>query len=512
MKKDLYSGLMVSLLAIPLCVAIATASGFPAAAGLMTAIVAGFVASSGAPLSIKGPAAGLIVVMLDGVQKLGGGLTGYRGMLAVGCCAGVLQIWAGRQRYARIADAVPPAVIHGMLAGIGFIILAKQLPILMGIETVKGSPTQLLVSLPQLMLKSNPLILMLGVLSLGVLTVALQPKTRLLKILPAPLLVIGLGLTVSLWLDIAHDHHLHLWGLLDVHVSKVLLVSIPQSMVDAVVFPDFAALSQPWSWFYILVLTLIGSIESTLTIHALDKLSFPRPPSDPSQDLFVLGIGNVAASLLGGLPMISEIARSRANFDYGAISGRSQLVHSVSILLALVVLPQWIASIPVCVLAAMLIMVAVKLIHPHQFVEAWSKDKVQCFILAATMLVTFSIDILAGVATGLVLKLIMHRWAGHSFASLFKLHVDIDTHTPHTMMTVKGPLAFSNILRFHQLIHPELEHGRRVDLDLSRAPLLDKTAISKLQTLQLRYSSLEIRGWEHPAPPPTKQVDSHVEN
>ena len=331
-SADLTAGVLVFLIALPLSLGIAVASGFPAVAGVLTAIVGGLVASflGSAPLTIKGPAAGLIVVVLGAVTELGQGdmAVGYRRALAVGVVAAGLQIIFAQLRAGRLAVLMPPSVVHGMLAAIGVIIVAKQVPVVLGVLGAKGAPLSMLAHVPDYVQHLNPMIFGVGAVALAILIGWPRLPVPALKRLPAPLVVIILvvPLTIVFHLNVEHDYDFMTWH---EHVGPAWLVTLPGRLLDAVTLPDFSAVFSPVSLKYIAMFALVGTVESLLSVVAVDALDPQKRTSNLDKDLRATGIANLAVSFIGGLPMISEIVRSRANIDAGAQTARANFVHGL---------------------------------------------------------------------------------------------------------------------------------------------------------------------------------------
>ncbi len=301
-KRDIVAGFSVFLLALPLCLGIAIASNFPPIAGIFSAVIGGMVASfcGSSSLTIKGPAAGLIVIVLGAVQELGQGdiLLGYKLTLAVGVIAALLQILIAVMRKAVIAEIMPPSVIHGMLAAIGVIIISKQLYVLTGVTPTASKPLELLLDFPSACSQFQPAVLGIGLFAFCI--VLFWPKIKRLSFIPASIVIL---LAVIPLADFA--------GL-----DKKFLINLPTDFFQGIQLPDFSQVFTATSIKYIIMFTLVGSIESLLTVCAVDSIRSDMPPSDLNRDLRATGIANLVSASIGGLPMISEIVRSKANIDY----------------------------------------------------------------------------------------------------------------------------------------------------------------------------------------------------
>lgn len=245
-RSDILSGFLVFLIALPLSLGISMASGFPPVAGIFTAIIGGIVVTffGGSQLTIKGPAAGLIVIALGAVTELGQGdaMLGYKLTLAVIVMAGVIQIIFGVIKSGVLADFFPSAAVHGMLAAIGIIIFAKQLYTLIGVKPEATETLELLAELPQAFSGINPEIALIGLVSLLIMFVLPLVSNKYVRMLPAPLVVILIAIPMGVWFDLDHEHK---YLFLDGHeysIGPKFLVTLPENLLDALTFPDFSQL------------------------------------------------------------------------------------------------------------------------------------------------------------------------------------------------------------------------------------------------------------------------------
>ena len=498
--KNATSGFLVFLIALPLCLGIAMASGFPPIAGVTTAVIGGILVSplGSAPLSIKGPAAGLIVIALGAVQELGGGdpMLGYKRALAVGVAAAVLQILFSVLKAGRFASVMPPSVVHGMLAAIGVIIIAKQLPVMLGVLGAHGEPLEMLLEVPHYLSEANPAVAAVGAIGL-VLLVALPllPWPKLKKV-PAPLVVLLLTVPLAAYFGFGSAHAYSLGG--EQHqLGPELLVSLSGSLLDAVVFPDFSVLFTPTSLKYIVMFALVGTVEGLLSVIAVDGMDPEKKASDLNRDLMVTGIGNLACAMLGGLPMISEIVRSKANVDAGATGPSSNFFHGLFLLAFVALMPGLLQMIPLAALAAMLVVTGARLASPKEFVHAWKVGKDQFALFVVTFVVTLATDLLIGVAAGLLLKIALHAYRGRSLSNLFKTKADLEYKGETAEVHVHGPLVFTNFLSLGTLLQDALDHKvKSIRIDLSDATMIDHTAQERLEGMAEEWpsTSLELVG------------------
>lgn len=512
LRQDLLAGFLVFLIALPLCLGIALASGFPPLAGIITAVVGALVSPwlSNSELTIKGPAAGLIVIVAGCVADFGGdGPLGgfsdadqaaYRAALAIGCAAAAAQVAIAFLRAGVLGEFFPSAVVQGMLAAIGVIIMIKQFPVMLGV-TAGGEPLEMLRELPAYLAEANPAIAAIGVVSAAVLFLWPAVTRRLpgLGKLPAPLVVLVLAIAMGSALDLRRDHsytlreHEHQLG-------EQHLVAMPDrvfGVFDALTTPDFTALAAPKAWKWVFLFFAIGSLESLLSAKAIDRLDPWRRKTDPDRDLLAVGIGNVGATMIGGLPMISEIVRSRANLDNGARTRFANLWHGLFLLACVALIPTVLHRIPLAALAAMLVFTGFRLAHPKTFASVYRSGLQPFVVFLVTVVAVLGIDLLVGVAVGIVLKLALHLLNGVPLGSLFTPSLEVQPIDGSAeRVVVQGPAVFSNWLPFRRQIERSgLEAHRSVVVDLSDATLIDQSVTERLHDLQRDFAreGLELR-------------------
>lgn len=499
-KQDVLSGFLVFLIALPLSLGIAMASGFPAIAGVITAVVGGLMATffGSAPLTIKGPAAGLIVIALGAVAELGGGVVGYRRALAAIVVAGFLQIGFALLRAGVLGDTFPSSVIHGMMAAIGVIIISKQGHTLLGATPTPGEPLHLLAQLPKSVLHMEPELAAIGFASLAILIVWPKIKSPQLQRVPAPLVVVIVGIILARVFDLQHPHHYMLGGH-DYQVGPRSLVPLDRSLVASVTFPDWSMITSAASLKYIAMFALVGSIESMLSAKAIDTLDPWHRRSSLDRDLLATGVGNVIAGMLGGLPMISEIVRSSSNVASGARTRWSNFFHGLFLLAFVSVVPWLLRSIPLAALAAMLVFTGVRLASPKEFIKTLKVGKEQLAIFVITMVVTLATDLLIGVAVGVLTKIVVHVANGMPLRGMFSPSIAVSTEEQATVLRVGHAAVFSNYLTIKKQLDT-LDHERRVIVDLHDARVVDHTVLEALHSLSEQWErdgrSLIIRGLE----------------
>ncbi len=508
-RADLIAGFLVFLIALPLCIGISIASGFGPVGGLFTAIIGGIVVSffSGAPITIKGPAAGLIPIAFGCVEAfradpLTAG-TAYQCALAVVVLAGVLQIVFGLLRAGIMSDFFPTAAVHGMLAAIGILIISKEIHATLGVSPAAKTAVGRIAEIPASFMHMNPEIALIGGISILILIGMPRIKSNLARRIPAPLIVLAVAIPLGIYFDLEHPHVYRLFGG-EYQVGPDLLITLPDNIADAITFPLFTHILHPTSIQYIILFALIGSIESLASAKAIDTLDPYKRKSNFNKDLLAIGIGNTAAGMVGGLPMISEIVRSSANVNNGGKTRWANFWHGIFLLVVLAAVPQLLHYIPRAALGAMLVFTGFRLASPKEFAHMLHIGKEQLFIFTMTIVVTVVEDLLLGIIAGIVTKMIIHVVRGAPVSALFKPTVithDIDPTT--VRLEVKKAAIFSNYIGLKRHIMA-VDPRKNVIIDLSSAKLVDHSVMQYLHELTGEFArqgrSFTVTGLEHHRP------------
>lgn len=481
--SDLLAGLLVSLIALPLCLGIAQASGFPPVAGVFTSVIGGMVVTwfSNASLAIKGPTAGLIVIALSAVTELGGGSAweGYRFTLAIVVLSGIIQIALGLLKLGKYSDLFPSAAIQGLLVSIGLIIIAKQVPVMLGAASASGSPLELLLSIPAMVLQMNPKVAAIGLgglLLLFALPALTSPAVR--KV--APLLVVLLSVPAVLFFKMAEPHQYSFANDVFAIEPASLLVQIPDNLLAAFTLPDFSKMLEFATLKYVFLFTVIGSLESVLSVKAVDNLDVRERRTNANKDLMATGIGNVISGMIGGLPMVTAIVRSSANANNGAQTRMANFFHGLVLLLIVVLLGDLVGYIPIAALAAILVYTGYRLASPQKIKLIKARGKDQFFVFLVTIIAILTTNLLTGMLIGMVTEVIIHLAKGVRPYQLLRFRVTARQKAQVIQVRVGKTALFSNVMSFRKLLDNSASY-LHINIDLSETEVMDYTFAQKLK-------------------------------
>ena len=496
-SADALSGFLVFLLALPLSLGIAKASGFPAAMGVLTAMIGGLVVSlfAGSALTIKGPAAGLITICAGAVTELGAlNIEGYTGVqLACGAIVvmAAIQIVFGFLKFGSLSDFFPPSAVHGMLAAIGLIIFSKQIHVLLGIDpaTLKGlEPIELYERIPDSFANADPRVALVGIVSLVIIFGMPLIKGNLIKKIPAPMVVLLVTIPMATIMDFRHTE------------PAFDLVSIGNFWDNIKFQASFAAIGTGVFWKYVIMFLFINSLESLLTVKAIDGLDPFKRESNSNKDLSALGAGNALSGLLGGLPMISEVARSSANVNFGGRTRWANFFHGLFLFIAMLLFIPVIEMIPNSALAALLIAVGYRLASPKEFFKTYKIGAEQLVIFVITIIVTVATDLLIGVGSGILAKFIFHILNGAPIKSLFKPRYEFSENGDEYSISVKDAAIFSNLIGFKKMFK-RIKPGKKVIINFAEARIVDHAFMEQLHHFEEEYQhnggSVSIVGFQH---------------
>lgn len=601
LRFDALSGFLVFLIALPLCLAIGRASGYPPIGGVITAIVGGIVASliSNSELTIKGPAAGLIAIIFGAVSAFGGSVGGtgaadfnaYRLALATGVVAAVFQILFGVFKAGKLGDFFPTAAVHGLLASIGVIIMVKQFLAMLGVTAkLPGENLELLREYPQFIMQLNPYVATIGIISLMLMALYPLIKIKAFRAIPVQIIVLAIAVPLAMYFGISRDipkpsepavaaapaeakpveaqpvetkpvepahvadtkkdHHAPapapLVNPYEMNGKKYtrdpgkLLITVPLDFRKAFVLPaffkadvktdsqgkmesysytgdtDFSFMYSKemgltfWKW--VIMFAVVASLESLLSAKAVDFIDPAKRTTDLNRDLLGCGVANLIASFIGGLPMISEIVRSRANVDAGAKSRFSNVFHGLFLLLFVSFLPFVVNYIPIAALAAMLVFTGFRLAHPREFGSMWVIGKEQFLVFVTTIVAIVLTDLLVGVLIGMALEFVINYARGLPFTATFSPGFDEPRQEGNAwVITPQHAVTFSNWLPVRSRIDElGLKQNHNIVVDLRKTELVDHTVMEKLKDLSRTFKDkgleLKVIGLEQ-----HKALSSHAE-
>lgn len=446
LSADFKSGIVVFLVALPLCLGIALACGFPLFSGIIAGVVGGILVTliSDAKYSVSGPAAGLTAIVLSSVAQLGS----IQIFLAAVTFAGILQILLGVLKAGGISNFIPSAVIKGMLAGIGIILIIKQFPHFMGYDAnpegdMYFNQTDGHNSFSELyyMLQNiTPGSVLIGIISFIVLLVADRPfykKNKILTLIPGPLLVVIFGILFN----IAFSAH-PLLKIGSEHLVNLPTISSFDDLKSNMLFPDFSAMGSNVFWTVVFTIGIVASLETLLSIEAVEKLDPAKYSPNSNRELIAQGAGNIASSLIGGLPVTSVIVRSSANINAGARTRFSVLFHAILLLLFVLLFPQLLRLMPNSSLAVILIMTGYKLTKISLFKEQYRAGWDQFLPFVITVVVMLGTDLLKGVAAGIVVAVFYIIRA--NIKSSFEIVEEVIENRTHYLVKLPQHITFFN--------------------------------------------------------------------
>jgi carbonic anhydrase len=479
LAKDIPAGLVVFLVALPLCLGISLASNAPLAAGIIAGIVGGLVVGvlSGSSTSVTGPAAGLTAVVASQIAELGS----FQAFLVAVIVAGVLQIVFGLLKGGFLASFFPSSVVKGLLAAIGIIIILKQLPHLVGYDTNPVGDTDFcqtdekntFTELPAALQMFLPGAATIGLLSLGLLVVWGKVSWLQKSPVPGPLVAVLFGTAANLlMIQVGHP-----WAIDPSHLVQVPVAEGVSGFLQLFCFPDFSALAKPAVYGAAVTLAVIASLETLLTIEAVDKIDPQQRKSPANRELLAQGAGNMVSGFLGGLPMTSVIVRSGANLNAGAQTKISAIFHGVLLLGCVALLPRWLNQIPLCVLAAILIVTGYKLASPKVIGQMWSAGKYQFLPFAVTVVAIVLTNLLTGILIGLGISLlfILRSNFRRSIHQVMEKHI----HGDILRVELAPQVSFFNRAALQKILM-DAPRGAKVQIDARNCDFIDHDILDLL--------------------------------
>ena len=411
-KWDWKSGVAVFLVALPLCLGIALASGAPLFAGLVAGIVGGTLVSllSGSELSVSGPAAGLTIIVATAITDLGS----FPGFLVAVIIAGLIQVVLGLLKWGKIGGFFPSSVIRGMLVAIGIVIILKQIPHAIGddldfigefeFDQKDGENTFTEIIKSVLSLEMGALIISAVGLVILFSWTKLGQKIAWMNAIPASLFVVVIGVAINESLGIWFPAW-YLGNSVD-HMVRLPVFASTNELVSGFITPDWSFLSNPKVYSVAVTLAIVATLESLLSLEATDSLDPLKRISSPDRELLAQGAGNVVSGFLGGLPITSVIVRSSTNIYAGGKTRMSGFFHGILLLVAVLFLPLYLNKIPLACLASILLFTGYKLAHPKEFKKVFAEGWKQYVPFLITVAVVVGVDLLWGIFIGTLVGLV----------------------------------------------------------------------------------------------------------
>jgi len=444
LKQDAPSSLVVFLVALPLCLGIALASGAPLFSGLIAGIIGGLIVAplSGSPLGVSGPAAGLAVIVYGAIEQLGAHPT----FLAAVVVAGVVQVLLGVLKAGVIGYYFPSSVIKGMLSGIGIIIFLKQIPHAFGYDAdpegdmsfIQQDGHNTFSEFKYMLEAISPSATLIAVLGLLIMILWERPfmkKLSFTTIIQGPLVAVVTGILLKLYFDGKEG-----WELIGDH-----LVSLPETeglsgFIGQFSTPDFSAFLNPAIYTIGITMAVVASLETLLCVEATDKLDPYKRVTPTNRELLAQGAGNILSGLVGGLPITQVIVRSSANIQSGGRTKASATLHGALLLISAFAIPSILNLIPLAALAAILLIVGYKLAKPNMIVGMWKKGSNEFIPFAVTVVGIVLTDLLTGIALGLVVAIVSILWDN------FKVPYKFDIRNYNVGAPIK--IEFSEVVSF----------------------------------------------------------------
>ena len=486
-QSDVIAAVSVALIALPLSLGIALAAGAPAMSGIFSAIVGGVVTTlyRGGHISVNGPAKGVIGVILLGIALMDDGSgKAFNYVLAAVVISGAIQMLLGLMKLGRLADIFHSSVIHGILAAIGIIIFAKQIHVALGTQSDSPSIIQNLIDAVIYLPQANPFVIIISLSGLLLLLLHSKISYRFFHFLPAPMWVIALSIPFVYAFNFFDQQTLFFLEK-EYQVGPHLLLDIPDTIMDSVMFPDFSKINTIEFWTTVFSILIITSIESLAIAKAVDKIDPYKRKTDLNKDLTGIGLSTMVAGAIGGLPIIAVIIRSTVNIHNGAKTKWSNMYQGILLLLFIVLLSPIMRQVPLCAFAILLVYTGFKLASPAVFKQAYNQGTEQLIFFVATMILTLYTNLLIGLLGGLLLALVTHMLlAKVTIPQFFRMIYKSGTKLvklPDGSFNLKisGIANFLGILKVDKLV-AQIPSGVNVNIDLSETRLVGMTYMDYL--------------------------------
>lgn len=505
--KNIFSGFVVSLIALPLGMGLALASGAPPISGIIAAVVGGIVISilGGSHVTITGPGNGLVVVILSAITTLGAGdmQQGFLYTLAAIVVSGIIMIILGFLRLGSLGDFFPSSAIQGMLAAIGIGILAKQVHVMLGNSDAKGSIIELLLNIPEgikyYLTTDNQSIFYagsVGIVSFLIMVFYSKIRNRYFQLIPAPMWIVVLSVGMYYYFDFFSE--------MAYPIDKALLINLPDDILSNFAFPDFGKVLEMDFISAVIGITLIASIESLLSIKAVDKLDPQKRRSNVNKDIRALGFATVISGFLGGLNVVTVIARSSVNVNNKGSNRSANFFHAAFLVLFILLFATELRKIPLAALAAILVYTGYKLASPENIKKVFKIGKEQLLIFLITLIVTISTSLITGILIGIFSTFIIHVFINKDFLlffrNLLKPNVLMFKEDGKYFVSVDNFSSFLNYTKLKSKLN-QIPENEEVIIDFSLCDFVDHSVMENMdsytETFKRKGGHLEIIGLDN---------------
>jgi carbonic anhydrase len=496
--NDLPASIVVFFVALPLCLAIALASGASPLSGIISGVIGGVVTGliSGSQLGVSGPAAGLAGIVSSALVTLDGAFPVF--LLAV-VIAGLIQVIAGIAQSGIVAYYFPTSVITGMLSGIGLIIIGKEIPHAIGYDKdlisddsfLQANGENTLSALEMAFHSVNMGALLITLISIAILILwdkVLSKKHKIFQLIQGPLVVVMLGVVI---------YSLFQSNVLPFSLSKDHIVQVPDlSSLDLIMgqlaFPDWSHLSDPRVYKLAIIIAVVASLETLLSVEATDKLSKAKRETPVNRELVAQGIGNMTAGLVGGLPITQVIVRSSVNISFGGKSKMSAILHGFWLILAVLFFTQFLNMIPFASLAAILLVIGYKLVNPKAFVKMFNAGWEQFIPFVVTVFAIFFTDMLIGIGLGLAVGILFTLRNVYLISHVVEIdqEVSVEGKKVHRIVLAEE-VSFFNKAKIKQTLN-EIPNDSHVLIDGTKSRVIHHDVIDVIQAFKVKAESKSI--------------------
>ena len=505
--KNIFSGFVVSLIALPLGLGLALASGAPPISGIIAAIIGGIVTSilGGSNVTITGPGNGLVVVVLASITTLGAGdmQQGFLYTLAAIVVSGIIMIILGFLRLGSLGDFFPSSAIQGMLAAIGIGIFAKQIHVMLGNLNAKGSIIELILKVPEgikyYITTDNQSVFYagsVGILSFLIMVFYSKIRNRYFQLIPAPMWIVVLSVGMHYYFDYFSE--------IAYPIDNALLINLPDDILSNFAYPDFGKILEIDFISAVIGITLIASIESLLSIKAVDKLDPQKRRSNVNKDIRALGLATVVSGFLGGLNVVTVIARSSVNVNNKGSNRSANFFHASFLVLFILLFATELRKIPLAALAAILVYTGYKLASPENIKKVFKIGKEQLLIFLITLIVTISTSLITGILVGIFSTFIIHVFINKDILlfirNLLKPNVLMFKEDGKYFVSVDNFSSFLNYTKLKSKLN-QIPENEEVIIDFSLCDFVDHSVMENMngyaETFKRKGGHFEIIGLDN---------------